>query len=245
MINKFTHRLDDEVTQHPDFEENHIYLIRGKHNTEFKSVTTFVKKLFPQFNATAIINSYYENWQRNPKNKYFGMTKKEIAVAWQENGRAKSMRGSKIHRMIENYYEKEYTYNVPEFHQFQAFQIENSHLSCVRTEHIIFDDQACLVGTVDALMQDTDGNYYIVDWKTNKEITRDNTFESANYPIQHIPHSNYWHYTLQLNVYKYIYEKNYGIKIKGIYLCHILPDKFELIKLGDLQKEVRDLISAN
>ena len=38
-----------------------------------------------------------------------------------------------------------------------------------------------------------------------------------------IPNLNGYHYSLQLNLYKYIIENNYDIKIDGIYICQFHP----------------------
>jgi hypothetical protein len=43
-------------------------------------------------------------------------------------------------------------------------------------------------------------------------------------PIQTVPDTNYWHYTIQLNAYKHILERNYGFKIKELVLIAIHPE---------------------
>ena len=42
--------------------------------------------------------------------------------------------------------------------------------------------------------------------------------------ISHLPDANYWHYSLQLNTYKYILENNYGKKINKMYLVILHPN---------------------
>ena len=58
--------------------------------------------------------------------------------------------------------------------------------------------------------------------------------------IQHIPDTNYWHYTLQLNIYKYILETKYGFNVKDLHLVVIHPDNvsenYEKIKLPHLKE---------
>jgi len=52
---------------------------------------------------------------------------------------------------------------------------------------------------------------------------------------------------LQLNTYRYILEKNYGIKITGMFLVCLHPENpmnnYERIAVHDLRKEVNDLFS--
>ena len=64
--------------------------------------------------------------------------------------------------------------------------------------------------------------------------------------IEHLPDTNYWHYCLQLNTYKHLIEKNYGYKVKEMYLVCLHPDNknndYLRIKVVDLDEEVRYLL---
>lgn len=41
--------------------------------------------------------------------------------------------------------------------------------------------------------------------------------------MDHIPNTNYWHYSLQLNLYRTILERSYGIKVKTMKLVCMHP----------------------
>jgi hypothetical protein len=58
--------------------------------------------------------------------------------------------------------------------------------------------------------------------------------------MDYLPNSNYWHYSLQLNMYKRILEKNYNKKIKDMFLVCLHPNnnRFLRIKLKNLDKEI-------
>ena len=58
----------------------------------------------------------------------------------------------------------------------------------------------CLAGQADALFVDSAGDIVILDWKRTKSIRFDNAFRSLKEPLQHLPDSNGWLYSLQLNV---------------------------------------------
>jgi hypothetical protein len=62
--------------------------------------------------------------------------------------------------------------------------------------------------------------------------------------IEHLPDTNYWHYALQLNLYKYILETKYDKKITDLYIIVLHPEaqNYQRIKLPDLQSEVAELI---
>ena len=82
-----------------------------------------------------------------------------------------------------------------------------------------------------------------------KNITRVNNFNkfALSPQICHLPDSNFWHYSLQLNTYKMILEEKYGKKISSLFLVRLHPDaeekNYELIGLPDLTVEIRDLFS--
>ncbi len=56
-------------------------------------------------------------------------------------------------------------------------------------------------------------------------------------------------YSLQLNIYKFILEKNYNVKIKDMYLVTLHPENnlknFEKIKVNDMQKRVKSLLEQH
>jgi hypothetical protein len=85
----------------------------------------------------------------------------------------------------------------------------------------------------------------IYDWKRCREITktnRGNKFATHN-AIEHLPDTNYWHYALQLNSYKYILQTKYDKTVGDLYLIVLHPEatNYQRIKLPDLQREVAEL----
>ena len=87
----------------------------------------------------------------------------------------------------------------------------------------------------------------IYDWKRAKEIIQTNNFgkTATTKCVKHLPDTNYWHYSLQLNTYKAILEKQYGKKVTDLYLVRLHPNNtqqtYELIKCADLSKEISEL----
>jgi len=85
----------------------------------------------------------------------------------------------------------------------------------------------------------------IYDWKRCKEISKTSGFDkwSKNEYLEHIPDTNYWHYSLQLNGYKYILENYYDKLVEDLYLVCLHPDNknknYILIKVPDLQEEIK------
>ena len=85
----------------------------------------------------------------------------------------------------------------------------------------------------------------IYDWKRCREIVKTNRGNKfATHPaIEHLPDTNYWHYALQLNIYKYILQTKYDKTVGDLYIIVLHPEaqNYQRIKLPDLQSEVAEL----
>ena len=228
-----------------DFDEtNHVYFIDG---IPYElSVTGFIKSFFEEFDSESVIKKNYAKWQLDKKSKYYGLTVDDIKKSWKKNAEDASNKGSKLHKDIEAFY------NDIEFHndtvEFNFFLSLNDRLKdkfkAYRTEWIIFDEDIKLAGSVDMCYTDKEGNYYLFDWKRSKQIIKENNYRKGKYPLNHIDDTNYWHYALQLNIYKYILEKNYMKAISSLYLVKLHPDQqnYEVIRIPDLTTEVNLMI---
>ena len=223
-------------------EEPHIYYIKGSCDN-FVSVTTFIHDFFPKFDANLIIDKMM-NSPRWGNSKYYGMTKEEIIESWEDNKNLAANQGTIMHRDIELFYnDVEFTNKSVEFEYFLKFCEDFPDLKPFRTEWEVFDEDLFLAGSIDMLYEDDNGELIIYDWKRSKDIKEVNRWDGGMYPVAHLPHANYWHYSLQLNIYKAILEKNYGKKIKEMYLLwlHPINDSYIRLKVADLTSEVEDL----
>ena len=181
------------------------------------------------------------------------MKPSQIKAQWKENGRKASTAGTKMHYDIECFYNDmdiEIEEDCVEFDYFLRFEQDyGEKLTPYRTEWMVWDKDLRLAGSIDMIFENEDGSLVIYDWKRCKEIKKENRFESAKTEcIKHLPNSNYWHYSLQLNTYKYLIEKNYGKKVKGMYLVCLHPNNrnksYQRIKVPNLQKEVKKLMEV-
>ena len=69
------------------------------------------------------------------------MSAKEIKKLWKDNGEEARNEGTKLHKDIENFYNKIDTkIESPDFHQFLQFYEEHKDLKIYRTEWFIFCD---------------------------------------------------------------------------------------------------------
>ena len=63
-----------------------------------------------------------------------------------------------------------------------------------------------------------DENSSVVKWNSEETVVpyrckTDNKFQVGLGPLSHLPDCNYWHYSLQLNVYRWVLENLYGPRI--------------------------------
>ena len=96
------------------------------------------------------------------------------------------------------------------------------------------------------VFRNSDGSFSIYDWKRSKKIEKYNKFESGIGDFDHLPHCNFWHYSLQLNIYKYILELKYNIIIQDLYLVimHPINSNYIKIKCPNLKDEVQLLMDT-
>lgn len=122
-------------------------------------------------------------------------------------------------------------YGSAEWEFFLNFVRDHPELKPYRTEWAVYYEELRLAGMIDMVYENPDGTLAIYDWKRVNEISPINHFrEYATNPlIRHLHHTNYWHYTLQLNTYKTILEEKYGKKVTKLCLVrmHSEPKKSE------------------
>jgi ATP-dependent exoDNAse (exonuclease V) beta subunit len=247
MINYLAKKHPHKRDAHIVFDEGpHIYTVDG--DSDFTSVTTMIHKHFAKFDADKIIRKMMSgrNWMFS---KYFGMTMDEIKASWDKNRDEAAAAGTKMHYDIECFYN-----NMPidndsvEYGYFKEFKNEFSHLNPFRTEWMVWDKELKIAGSIDMLYENPDGSLTIYDWKRCKQIKKDNKWQSSTTPfLKHLPDTNFWHYSLQLNIYKFLLEKNYNRKVNGLFLVCMHPnnknESYIRLEVPDLQKEVDNIMS--
>ena len=237
-----------ERDSHISFEEGpHIYTIDG--DSDYMSVTSWNSTHFPKFEPDAVITKMMAS-PRWPKSPYFGMTREEIKMKWKNDGIEASEAGTKMHYNIECFYNEMQVEDDGslEWQYFKEFNEEvGSKLMPYRTEWMVWDKDLRLAGSVDMLFENPDGTLQIYDWKRSKKIVKENKWASAIVDsISHLPDANFWKYSLQLNTYKWILEKNYGKKVSNMFLVWLHPNNkgnsYLRFEVDSLSKEMEDLI---
>ena len=203
-------------------ETEHIYYYK---NEVFKSVTTWISSLFEKFNQEKIIEKMM-NSKSFIKNELYGKTKEEIEELWMIKNKKAIEEGVNLHNDIENYLNNETVNNTTiEFVYFQNFLREHL-LQVYRTEWAVYDETLKLAGTIDMCAINPNGSLSLYDWKRTKSIKKINYYKkySTLDTLHYFDDTNFNHYALQLNLYKYILEKNYNFKVSSMYLVCLHPE---------------------
>ena len=249
----------------------HLYTIKGLEASAFTSVTTWNHSHFSHFDADAIITQMMKG-AKWPKSKYFGQTREEIKAGWEANRIEAASAGTGLHYQIECYYNgidnsidndndngidndniqsgngesKSITESL-EYGYFMNFIKACPDLKPYRTEWMIYHEELRLAGSIDMVYENPDGTLMIYDWKRAKEITKATPFMkyAITECIGHLPDTNFWHYTLQLNTYKAILEQKYGKVVTRLALVCLHPTKknFEVIPVPVLVQEMEALFA--
>ena len=245
LAEKHPHPNDNNIEFQPT---GHTYKVRGCQSTI--SVTRLVHNQFPEFDADAVIDGMMSRptWPDSP---YYGMTREAIKAQWAESGAAASSQGTQLHNDIEDFYNgKEVSNDSTEYQYFLAFEEWRKEQGLIpyRAEWTVYDVPHRLAGTIDMCFQTPEGDIAIYDWKRVKAIRRTAYGGKTGKPgpCEAVPDSNYWHYSLQLALYKYILETHYGKKVvhTSLVLLHPSQSNYELHTTNDLGDVVSDLLKT-
>ena len=220
-------------------QSDHIYMVNG---ITLDSVTTFVNNAFPKFNA---------EYHAKRKAEQLGISPEEVLDMWEQKGRESRELGTELHKKIENYYQG--IVSIDDDKTFNLFEMfaDKIELKPYRTEWAVYDLKHNIAGTID-FVDYQNGEYIIYDWKRSEKIIENgmpvkiNKYgEKGNYPLEHLDNTPYYHYALQLSLYKYILEKNYGMKISDLRLGIFHPsyNKPYVLRMPYLEKEINDIFN--
>ena len=218
-------------------EADHVYIVDG---TPLDSVTTFVKNCFPEFDS---------EFHAKRKAEALGITKEAVLEMWDKQGRESREQGTIMHKKIESFYLGKEPSTDETFELFKIFANKIT-LKPYRTEWAVYDWEQKIAGTID-FVDYQNGEYIIYDWKRSDKLIAKNGLpiknslygEKALPPIENLEDSPYYHYALQLSLYKYILEKNYGITVSKLRLGIFHPsyNKPYVLEMPYLQNEIDTL----
>ena len=214
------------------------------------SVTSFIHRDFEHFDADKVIAKMQAS-KKWPKSKYFGLTPDEIKALWDANSLQACTAGSVMHLQIEWMYNgspPEEPCSI-EYKQFLEYHHKIISLKWLpfRTEWMLRSpEKYLLTGTIDMLYLPPEGpertsvapdgrrilHLHMADWKRSLKITLVNPWSTGKDLCSDLPDTNFYHYSLQLNTYKYMLENWYhNMLVDGIVYDDIQIDSMAIVAM--------------
>ena len=173
-------------------------------------------------------------------------TQLEIKTKWKKENRESTILGTKYHLEKEREsYELGKEFNMADLSYYPVFEkerIEGENTQLLDDlyyledgyypELLLWNNEHMIAGQADKVFISTLEDMRFIDigdYKTNKEIKTENTYDNMISPLDHLMDCNLNHYYLQLSTYAYLLEQ-FGYNVRNI--------SFDHNKLG-LGEEVR------
>lgn len=240
---------DDKLTFDP---YEHIYLYDGKR--QLKAVSNIVDSFFEPFDSLGLSERVAIREGRNQC---------EVLEDWDSKGLESRQIGTFLHSQIEAFFKHDknsnsidFVYNgeyihinkkvsiQPELDYFKTF-LNNNIITPYKVEWHICDVELGIAGTID-LLSKNGSKFEIYDWKRSRKASPDETvWRYGTNGLSHIPDISFYHYALQLNLYKYILEKNYGLTVDNMYIVvlHSMYDNYKIFQIPNMKKDVNIIIN--
>jgi len=240
-----------------DFEpEEHIYIYKG------------IRRMLP---VSSLIAYFFDEFQALPQAenqfKYKGIPVEESLDKWARSGRIASEVGTFVHLQTENYFQRgffETECNLQFGDKTEVISVEQEKLHFLRfirdyqiepyrQEWPVYDEDLNIAGTIDLICREDDGEFTIYDWKRSSKVVNAQgqpVVEGFRGKMSHngisLPDTSFYHYCIQQNLYRYMLEQHYGIRIKAmnlVVLCADYPTYYvaPVPKMDKLISEIVDL----
>jgi hypothetical protein len=257
-------KLSESFSNVKFFEKNHSYEIDGEKS--IISVSGLISKYEKPFESQKIakkvaikegvtVESILEKWEYNKEyschkgsefhlyvenfleRRFCSIDKKSFINFIKSNNKNYS------EDLLDDYY-KEMAILIRNFKNFYEWWKQDHIL--LKSEFVIGDKQTKICGTIDNLSYNKKTKKLVIfDYKTNKKINKNNIYgETFLKPFSNIEKCEYMKYSLQLNLYQLIFERNSSFKIEDSYIVWVGgSEDYELIKCSNLKSEALSMLN--
>lgn len=230
-------------------EPNHRYFNQA--GREFLSVSRVISYFKEEFQSDML--SYMVAKKRacasNPSatNDDIQIEKKAVLAEWALKNKIACDKGTEIHDAIETWLKT--TFIVPKFQKLiDSLSKELSDHPWKQSEIVLHFDKAGIAGTTDYLGYRTKSKTSvidIVDWKSNKIERRSKYGKYLKGPLAHLEDCNYNTYSLQLSLYAFMIELQFGRQVGNLSIVEIVDSEDGIIKIWPapyMKQEVRNML---
>ena len=234
-MQRFTDAGKYAQDQFIDFEpERHIYTYNGE--TRLLPVSSLIAYFFEEFDAQAAARRQFER---------YGTPIEETLKKWERTGKMAREVGTFVHEQTESYFRDgtfatacPFTFedqtemvSIEKERQYFLRFVSDYNIHPYRQEWPVYDTGLNIAGTIDMVCRRADGEFTIYDWKRSGKVVN-----SMGQPIVeafggktslngiNLPDTAFYHYCIQQNLYRYMLETHYGIKVRGMNLVVLCAD---------------------
>ena len=256
-IARFTDAGKYDQDQYIDFEpENHIYTY--KEETQLLPVSSLIAYFFEQFDAQAAAQRQLER---------YGIPIEESLKKWERAGRLACEVGTFVHEQTENYFRdgsfgavcpftfdgKTEQISVEKERQHFLRFVKDYDIHPYRQEWPVYDIELNVAGTIDMVCQTGEDELTIYDWKRSGKLV--NVLEQ---PIVEayggrrskngisLPDTPFYHYCLQQNLYRYMLEAHYGVRVKEMNLVVLCADypSYVVVNVPKMDEVIEKIVAV-
>lgn len=201
----------------------------------------YCKKLFGE--------SWEEEVERRSQKKV-PINAREVKKYWELKGALAAEEGTRIHDLIERVIEEDISLDeymdeplvVAAVNFYNELQNKNGYILHPYAELQVFSLELGLAGTIDLCLVKGD-EVILVDWKTNNSLTRAGYSKGLTPATALISDGNLNLYELQLSLYAYILEKEFGLTPYRLYIFHLdTPQTCESIEVEYKKELIEEML---
>lgn len=172
---------------------------------KLSSVSKVGNHFFPKFNAKKVAAMCQK------KLEYSGMLPDDIVNLWSREGDLSREEGTCVHDMITAYIHDTGMAEPISMRCVRMFKCAveiivayRKNYNIIGSEVLVFSESLGIAGFIDLLLQ-RNSDFLIIDFKTNKEMKKDNRYEKGDKPLQKLDSCNLNQYMVQCNLLKKIF----------------------------------------
>ncbi len=171
------------------------------------------------------------------------MSDNQILEKWEKNGIVKRNMGTEAHRnaqlALEGLPFRWYDPEMEVFYKFLREYMVPQGAKIMSTEREIRSKKHDLAGSIDAIFKMPNGKIVVVDWKLSDKLYMNMTgFRKMKKPINNLDDCDGAAYSLQLGIYQYILEEEYGMEVCERILVSLSPEHPFVTSVPYLKEEV-------
>jgi len=209
----------------------HKYHYQG---AQLPSVSSLISSFKPYFDTheQAELTAYAQ-----------GITKEEVLAEWKLAADIACSRGDDIHNFGEFYVAQKWGLKTdaipsdnywPEYEAIKSFW-DNlpDNIEPAALELRMFSATYGYAGTADIIVRNKEsGAYIIMDYKTNKSLTKCMPGAVLLPPFEHLSDCALNHYSIQLGYYQMLLQEK--VPVENRYIIHLIGEEYNLYEVQDL-----------